>query len=412
MATNQQPTRRAMGCLRARLIVAAAVLALACLAESAHAAPRANATLDLHAFTSHLDSLIPALLERTHVPGTAVALVEDGDVRWVKGYGWADIAAKRPVTADTIFNVGSISKTITAWAVMSLVEAGKVDLDAPVTTYLKRWKPPASSFDANQVTVGRLLSHTAGLSLGAVPDYGAGEEVPSLPDALTDKRHDLRIVEEPGTTWHYSGGGYMLLQMMIEDVTGSSFSEYVARSVLRPLGMQDSGFDIEQLSAQRLATPYNEEGQPIAHFRYAGLAAAGLYSTAKDLARFLAEGLALSGKKGSEKGVLQAASIKRMQSPAGPTQSRYIKYGFGYSLIPLPGGGSTAGHSGSNKGWMAVITTIPTQGDGFVLLTNSSKGVDVYRWALCDWVEWKCGHNWAQFCDGREDQPGGTLHAK
>jgi len=275
-------------------------------------------------FARHLDALIPALLEGTNVPGASVALVENAEVVWAKGFGLAEEASERRVTADTIFNVGSISKPVTAWAVMTLVEQGRINLDDPIAKHIKRWKLPESKYDADAVTVRRLLSHTAGLSLAAVPEYGPEEEVPDLSEALSHAERGVRIVAQPGSKWDYSGGGYMLLQLMIEDVTGTCFAEFMSPAVLKPLQMTQSGFDASKMPEADLATPYDQGEQPVSYYRYAGLAAAGLYSTANDLAKFVAAGLA-AGDDDRAAGVCsrpnRSSSCRRLRMPPNPTTS-------------------------------------------------------------------------------------------
>lgn len=124
-----------------------------------------------HSFGRTLDAIAPRILRQYSVPGVAVALIKNGEVVWMKGYGVADTTSTKPITPETLFNVGSISKTATGWGLMRLVDGGKINLDAPVDSYLKRWRLPPSSFDNDQVTIRRLLSHTAGIS---IHDYADG----------------------------------------------------------------------------------------------------------------------------------------------------------------------------------------------------------------------------------------------
>lgn len=126
-----------------------------------------------------LDERVSAYLDEFTTPGAAVALIENGRVAFAGGYGRSDEAGG-PVTTRTGFNVGSISKTVTAWGVMRLVERGLLELDVPVSRYLTRWSLPASEFDADGVTVRRLLSHTAGLSLHGYPGWGPDAELPTI----------------------------------------------------------------------------------------------------------------------------------------------------------------------------------------------------------------------------------------
>jgi CubicO group peptidase (beta-lactamase class C family) len=136
-------------------------------------------------FANRLDDMVPRLLEENMVPGAAVALIQNGEVVFAKGYGHANVAQGETVTTRTGFNIGSISKTVAAWGVMHLVEQGKLKLDEPVATYLTRWQLTDTEFDAAGVTVRRLLSHTAGLSLHGYPGFGPDDQLPAVEASLS-----------------------------------------------------------------------------------------------------------------------------------------------------------------------------------------------------------------------------------
>ncbi len=159
--------------------------ALACFAGVAHA----QSSL---AFIESADKSVPAALHKYNVPGLALALIRNGAVVWMKGYGFADVASARPITPETPFNVGSLSKTATAWGVMRLVERGKVELDEPVDAYLKGWRLPPSQFDAKQVTIRRVLSHTAGISNHDYHGWDPASPLPRIVDSLSGKDRDWR----------------------------------------------------------------------------------------------------------------------------------------------------------------------------------------------------------------------------
>ena len=354
-----------------------------------------------HPFVRHLDNLVPALLGQSGVPGAAVALVMDGEVVALRGYGSADPATGAPVTDTTTFNVGSISKLVTAWAVMGLVEKGRIALDTPVTRYLERWPLAGDSGDFSQVTVRRLLSHTAGLSMGAVPEYGEAFRVPALPEALADSG-GVRLVVPPGTSWSYSGGGYMLLQHLVETVTGRPFAEYMRGEVLRPIGMTRSGFGWNTALLDGSAAPF-DDGARVQRFQYAGGAAAGLISTSADLARFVTAALPTAPRPGGDS-KLRSETVALMMRPAPATEQRFgIRTGLGFHLWGLAGGRIAAGHNGQNTGWGAAVWMIPDSRDALVVLTNASDGERVWRWILCDWVKWTAGTEWRGLCSGRPE---------
>ncbi len=196
--------------------------------EATHAQAPDQKALDR--YQQSLDSLVPALLEELATPGATVALIRDGIVVVSKGYGWADHEGRERVTTTTLFNIGSISKTVAAWGLMRLVEEGKVDLDAPVENYLTRWRLPPSAFDHDDVTLRRLLSHTAGLQLHGYPGFEPDEQLPTVVASLsgaTNGSGDVRVIMTPGTKWQYSGGGFTIAQLLVEEMTGRPFHEYM-----------------------------------------------------------------------------------------------------------------------------------------------------------------------------------------
>jgi CubicO group peptidase (beta-lactamase class C family) len=331
-------------------------------------------------------------------------LVHDGRVAWAQGYGVAEKSADIPVTENTVFQAASISKSVTAWGVMRLVEQGKVDLDAPVSTYLSRWKLPPSRFDPDRVTVRRLLSHTAGLSVGGYLGYEPTTPLPPLETELTvgadaaEADGAVRIVFPPGDQVHYSGGGYAVLQLLVEEVSDQSFAEFMQREVLDRLGMTQSSFELARGLKQDVAKPHGVDGTILPLYRFAAKAAGGLYTTAPDLARFVAA--AMAGPSGTPRGrgVLGSATVDEMVSPApnatlklGPLQ--VSAYGLGYSIHPvlLGRGGRIVGHDGSNQGWKTAFLALPAEGEGIVILTNSETGKALEERVKCRWAAWAGG---------------------
>ena len=185
---------------------------------------------DFDELTKQLNKKIPKLLNKYGVTGTAVALIHNGKVMWTEGYGFADKEKGIKVTPNTVFQAASISKAVTAWGIMKLVEEGRLDLDTPVENYLTRWHIPPSEYDENGVTARRLLSHTAGLSLHGFPGFDPEVSLPTLEESLSGKNSsgvEVRLIKEPGKEMDYSGGGYTLLSLIVEEVTGELFEEYM-----------------------------------------------------------------------------------------------------------------------------------------------------------------------------------------
>ncbi|MCR6645848.1 MAG: beta-lactamase family protein [Terricaulis sp.] len=186
----------------------------------------------------------------------------------------------KDVDEHTIFQVASLSKWLTAWGVLKLAEEGRIDLDAPVSHYLTRWQLPASEYDHNEVTVRRLLAHNAGLTdglgfLGFRPDQAIPsleQELANTTDVLPSADGEIRVGAEPGSGWRYSGGGYLILQLMIEDVTGENFDAFMRREIFVPLGMSDSrSVDPDPT---RLAEIFDVDGSEATHYRFAATGAA------------------------------------------------------------------------------------------------------------------------------------------
>ena len=229
------------------------------------------------------------------VPGVSIAVINHGQIEWVRGYGFANVAEKRPVTPETRFQAASISKSVAATAVLHFVEAGKIDLDREVNGYLKSWKVPDNDFTKDQkVTLRRILSHNAGLTVHGFPGYEAGKPVPTLVQVLNGEKPSntdpIRVDFVPGSKWRYSGGGYTVMQQMLIDVLGEPFPEMMRQTVLDEFGMQDSAYS-QPLRADWqafAATAYRADGRPVGgkYHTYPELAAAGLWTTPRDLARF------------------------------------------------------------------------------------------------------------------------------
>jgi len=244
-------------------------------------------------------------------PGLAVALVQHGQVVWAGGDGVADPTTCWPVTATTRFQAASLSKPVTAWGVLRLVERGRVGLDEPILGHLRRWRPPPSLFNADGLTVRRLLSHTAGLSvhgyLGQTPD----RPLPSIAASLageTGASFPVELLEPPGRHWRYSGGGYSVAQLLVEELTGRPFADYLRAEVLEPLGLTASSFRWSRTA--ETARPHDAVGGPLPDFIFAEQAAAGLVTTAPDLARFLAAALAGPHGEPPGRGVLSPTGVR------------------------------------------------------------------------------------------------------
>ncbi len=327
---------------------------------------------------------------RTEATGNAVfVLLENGRVA---GEFATSIGA--PVDYDTRFQVASLSKWVTAFGVMTLVDAGALDLDTPVSAYLSRWSLPPSAFDNDGVTIRRLLSHTAGLGdqLGYA-GFAPGEDLQTLEESLTrardaspDRTGVVSVVAEPGGGFEYSGGGYTLLQLLIEEASGKDFNTYMREAVFAPLGMTNSTFILDD-DAQNVADFYDSDGGVATHYRFTALAAASLYTTANDMVRFIQAQLPGSDGETPGRGLVSAPTLASMRAPHASELGAPI-WGLGVMLYAATEGGDyTIGHDGSNE--PAINTTArfnPDTGDGVVVLET---GDTLLASAIGgDWVYW------------------------
>ncbi|WP_395374473.1 serine hydrolase [Marinicella sp. W31] len=338
-------------------------------------------------FVDMIDQQIPQWMNSMNVPGVAFALIEDGEVIFEKGYGYADIEKQLLITPETGFNIGSISKTLTAWGVLKLVDQGKINLDDPAEKYLTRWHLPKSEFDANEVTIRRILSHTAGLSVHGFPGYTDKTQLPTIEEVLLGKSNtneSVRIIQQPGMAFRYSGGGTTILQLIIEEVSGLSFEAYMQMEVFEPLGMNSTSFTIDETVLSNSSLAHDQAGKVIPLVLFTAKAAAGAHTNLKDFSQFALASLGpLNGLKQS---IIQPETVALMTSLAPNSQET----GLGYQIKNINKGAMLlVGHEGNNYGWNAYFAVDTNTDDGFVMLTNGGSFRNVYRQIECEWLGWK-----------------------
>ena len=334
-----------------------------------------------------------ARIGHENVGNAAFVLLDDGRVV-AEHFQSTD----EPVDRDTLFQAASLSKWVTAWGVMTLAGEGRIDLDAPISTYLTRWRLPDGAFDETQVTARRLLSHTAGLTDGL--GYGGftpGQTLQPLEGSLShasdaspgaDGR--VRVGAEPGESFLYSGGGYALLQLVIEEVSGEPFNDYMRRAVLSPLGMTRSTFVLPE-GATNVAQSFNERGEEAILYSFSAPAAASLYTSAADLTRFLQANVAGANGALPGRSVLAPEALAEMRRPHA-YQYGFETWGLGTILYaPNNAGGFVVGHDGSNTPAINTSARIdPAGGDGIILLEtgNARLATDIAG----EWVFWNTGN--------------------
>lgn len=321
----------------------------------------------------NLDSQMKAL----GVPAVSIAAIRNGAIDWARAYGVSSLGGAS-VSTDTLFGAASISKPVTALGVLKLVEEGQIDLDANVNQYLKRWKIPDNQFTERQkVTVRELLNHTSGIGTHNGEIYDSSSPIPTLLQVLEGEKPartpPVRVEAIPGTKFAYSNGSYLVLSLLIEDVTGQSFGAYMKRTVLDPIGMKHSTFasPLPLQSRASAATGYGADGKypvPPSKFVEPNLAAGGLWSTPTDLARFLLE--VQRECDGKSHKVLHQQTIRIMVSPDSGIPSPR-RYGLGFEV-----GGSSDNpyirHEGSAYFQDDMVEYL--HGNGIVVMTSGGGG--------------------------------------
>lgn len=363
-------------------LVVSAVLA----AEAAWFAQPSVSRGDLASIENHLVQKLDEAAKNKRLGAAALVLVNNGEIVAEHGFGIANAETGAPVKTDqTLFQLASVSKAVTAWGVLKLVEEGRIGLDEPVLSYLKRWRFPGSEAYRDRVTVRHLLSHTAGLNDGAA--FGVilpGEKMPTLEESLARAAGEkaLKVVIEPGTGMVYGNGNYAVLQLLIEDVTDRPFADYMKETVLQPLGMTRSSFDLDAADvAADLASDFDAAISVQPRRRFTATGAVALYAAPRDLARF-AQAFT------RENPVLKPETMRLMLTPQAGTGGTW---GLGPTLFVDTGaGGHIVGHSGGSlPAWGAMLRVNPATGNAMILTVSGGSGA--LNQLPHDWVYWETG---------------------
>lgn len=307
------------------------------------------------------------------VPGVSIAVIYDNKIAWTKAYGVMHKERKEPVTTATLFQAGSISKPVAAFGALRIVAAGRINAEENVNTYLKSWKLPDNEFTAKQpVHLKHLLSHTGGVTVHGFPGYSPGEPVPTVVQILNGEAPAntpaIRVDKLPGESFRYSGGGYTIMQLMLSEVEGKPFTDIMNEQVLQPLGMTHSTYE-QPLPPEKLklaATGYIPDGTMTKGERhtYPEMAAAGLWTTAEDLAKYILDiQRAYRGEAGTVLGREMAAQMVTAYTNSphglGPGVTKFNDEDY-------------FGHGGWDEGFSSDMIAHRDKGYGVVILTNSS----------------------------------------
>ncbi|MFW9885996.1 MAG: serine hydrolase domain-containing protein [Candidatus Thorarchaeota archaeon] len=297
-------------------------------------------------FVEQLETKISALLETNTVPGAAIAVISNNQTNIITA-GRSNLFTSEPLTPHHVFQIASMSKSQCALAIMKLMQDGLILLDAPVEWYLTRWSFPDSQYNTSGVTVRRILCHAAGISLEGVSGGFSPDDVPTIEDALTDS--GVSLIYEPGSVFSYSGGGYGILQLLIEEVSGMSYDEYLQSEVFEPLNMSDTATGWDSSIEDHLAVGYSNMLLPIIRTYPSMKAAAAHYSSIEDMAKWVNH--LLVGQP-----VVNTTNMLAMYTPQWG-ESWGWTLGFNYKM--LSNGILTLGHGGDNWGYHGAYRFAP-----------------------------------------------------
>jgi len=316
-----------------------------------------------------------------NVPGVSVAVINNYQVEWTRGYGVLEAGRSEPVTPGSLFQPASIAKLVVAVTALRYVERGALDLDDEVNQRLVSWRVAENEFTAaERVTLRRLLSHSAGVTVEGFRGYALGEEVPGLRQILNGEwpanSPPVRVDIVPGTQHRYSGGGYMIVQQLLEDLTGRSFPAIVQNSVLEPWGMTSSTFvsPLPDSFRANAASGHRANGSTIPgrwHTYPEMGSGASMWSTASDLAQFAIR--VMKSYEGQSDGVLSHSMAVQMLTPQIDDR--------GLGPVVLNDGGDLFYfmHPGAHDGYASVLVAYPQRGQGVVILTNGDNGTGLWR---------------------------------
>ncbi len=328
-------------------------------------------------------------MEYYDVPGVSIAVVRNGQMAWAKGYGIANEENGEKVHPETLFQAGSISKPLAALAALQLLEKGKVSLSEDVNRYLQNWRIEDNEFTIQEkITLERLLTHTAGVTVHGFPGYKQGEKMPTIEEVLSGKgnTNKVEVYTTPGSKWKYSGGGYTIMESVVEDISGLPLEEYMDNHIFLPIEMFNSTFEqpLSSAHSSKASAGHNSRGNAIPGLwnNYPEQAAAGLWTTPTDLAKYCIEiHEILSCKK---QGVLAKETVELMLT------KHKKEWGLGPRL-DKQGDSLLFGHGGKNKGFTNHFVSFAHLGNALIIMTNGDSGqglineiqesiFNVYQW--------------------------------
>lgn len=325
------------------------------------------------------DIKVDSLMKAYKIPGASFAFIKDGVLHSTRSYGFLQKGAIPKINEETMFSVGSISKVVNAMLVLKLVDEGKLKLDEDINQYLIDWKVKDNKYTKdNRVTLRAILSHTAGFSVHGFEDFLPGEAIPTTLQILNGespaKNEKIALIHPVGSKYKYSGGGIMVSQKIVEDVTGLPYYKAAQKYLFEPLGLKRSSFENPlPKSWNNIAKAHDENGDKVALPRgYQAMpeaAASGLWSTSSDLAKILIA--FYNSKEDKNKNNFFSSKLcKEMVTKVTPSN-----FGLGPKLSVLKGD-KLMQHAGANDSYKAYFCFFHEKGSGYIIFTNGSNGMD------------------------------------
>lgn len=357
---------------------------------------------------------IISAMKQENIPGISIAVIKDYKMVWAEGFGMADIVNARPVTPETLFQAGSVSKPVTAMAALKSVQDGKLSLHGDINQFLTTWKIPGNAYTKKEkISLEKLLSHSAGINVSGFTGYPQGKKIPTLLEILNGQvpahSEPIRVVAPVGKHFEYSGGGYTIIQQALIDTWHRPFNSILEQLIFKPLHMKNSRFDqpLPKSLESASALPYrNGKLLPGGTHTYPELAAAGLWTTPTDLAKFM---ISIQKSLNNDKNQILAKKWAELlavipeshSSEKNPSETTHMGLGF---MVGLDKYGKTAkhgsyfGHAGQNEGYRMFFLADSKKGNGVIIMTNMSPPADKPdNWSLifgivkkiADQYQWK-----------------------
>jgi CubicO group peptidase (beta-lactamase class C family) len=311
-------------------------------------------------------------MEEYNVPAVSIAVIKDFKLEWARAYGNTENGTSRPTNTETLFQAASISKSINALGALNLVQQNVISLDKDINDYLADWKFPYDTVTGNKkITLTNLLSHTGGTTVHGFRGYAKEESIPTLVQILNGEKpannRAIKSAFEAGLKTQYSGGGITIVQKLIIDVTGTPYDEYMKESVLKPLGMKSSFFNVipKENILHKLASGHKEDGTLINgnyHF-YPEQAAASLWTNPTELSKFIIH--IQKAYNGNGKDLISKETAQLMLTPV------MGENGLG-TFIKEIGGNTYFNHGGANEGFRSFYIANLEKGDGVIVMINSN----------------------------------------